>query len=75
LEARGFFEASNKIFSIRNTGDVCKQLKQLSLRTKNLLTRFAQALIFQSACVTKPEVNDLPFAGSTEIEKVWPFFL
>jgi hypothetical protein len=35
-----------------------------------------RALIFQSTSVTKPEVNDLPFAaGGTEIEKVWPFFL
>jgi hypothetical protein len=34
------------------------------------------ALIFQSTCVTKPEVNDLPFAaGGTEFEKVRLFFL
>ena len=32
--------------------------------------------IFQSTSVTKPEVNDLPFAaGGTEIEKVRSFFL
>ena len=32
--------------------------------------------IFQSTSVTKPQVNDLPFAaGGTKIEKVWPFFL
>jgi hypothetical protein len=34
------------------------------------------ALIFQSTSVTKPQVNDLPFAGAaTKIEKVWLFFL
>jgi hypothetical protein len=34
-----------------------------------------RALIFQSTSVTKPEVNDLPFAAGTEIEKVRLFFL
>jgi hypothetical protein len=34
------------------------------------------ALIFQSTSMTKPVVNDLPFAADgTEIEKVWLFFL
>jgi hypothetical protein len=35
-----------------------------------------EASIFQSTSMTKPKVNDLPFAGAaTKIEKVWPFFL
>jgi hypothetical protein len=47
------------------------------LEVEEFQSKFAkEALIFQSTSVTKPEVNDLPFAaGGTEIEKVWPFFL
>jgi hypothetical protein len=46
------------------------------LEVEEFQSKFAkEALIFQSTSVTKPEVNDLPFAaGGTEIEKVWPSF-
>ena len=38
--------------------------------------KIVRAALVQSTSVTKPAVNDLPFAADgTEIEKVWPFFL
>jgi len=50
---------------------------EATLRHKQRLTKLAKAtLILQSTCVTKLQVNDLPFAaGTTKIEKVRPFFL
>jgi hypothetical protein len=45
--------------------------------SREIYIKFALAtLISQSTSVTKPEVDDLPFAaGGTEIEKVSPFLL
>jgi hypothetical protein len=62
------------VFALRSLG-----LPRCLLRSgvEEFHKQFAQAtLIFQSTRVTKPEVNDLPFAaGGTEFEKVWLFFL
>ena len=40
------------------------------LEVEEFQSKFAkEALIFQSTSVTKPEVNDLPFAAGTEIRR------